>query len=72
MHASSKMTSKLYQCFRQLLECTRVDVARTVNTTYACANWLIGPEIVEEEQGGQTSSGVWRAFDRITFSADHA
>jgi predicted nuclease of restriction endonuclease-like (RecB) superfamily len=36
-----------------ILEAARAGVARTVNTTQVAANWLIGREIVDEEQRGQ-------------------
>jgi hypothetical protein len=64
------MNSKLYQRIQQILESTRVGMARTVNTTQVYANWLIGREIVEGP-AGQTSRGVWPAVDRGTFSTDH-
>ena len=43
----------LYERIRQILESARSNVARTVNTTQVVANWLIGREIVEEEQRGR-------------------
>jgi predicted nuclease of restriction endonuclease-like (RecB) superfamily len=43
---------ELYQRVRQILKSARTGVARTVNTTQVVANWLIGREIVEEEQQG--------------------
>jgi hypothetical protein len=42
---------------REILEAARTGVARTVNTTQVAANWLIGREIVEEEQRGQRRAG---------------
>lgn len=42
----------LYARIRGILESARSSVARTVNTTQVVANWLIGREIVEEEQKG--------------------
>jgi len=42
----------LYQRIRDILESARTGVVRTVNTTQVVANWLIGREIVEEEQHG--------------------
>ena len=47
--APSKV-SPIYQRIRQILESARVNVARSVNTTQVMAYWLIGREIVEEEQ----------------------
>src|SRR5207302_2396192 len=43
----------LYGRIRDILEAARTGVARTVNTTQVIANWLIGREIVEEEQQGR-------------------
>ena len=43
----------LYDRIRDILESARAGVARTVNTTQVMANWLIGREIVEEEQRGK-------------------
>jgi len=43
----------LYMRIRQILESARTSAARSVNTTQVIANWLIGREIVEEEQKGK-------------------
>ena len=45
--------SPLYERIRQILESARANVSRTVNTTRVVANWLVGREIVEEEQKGE-------------------
>jgi len=45
--------SPLYARIRQILESARTSAARSVNTTQVVANWLIGREIVEEEQKGK-------------------
>lgn len=42
-----------YDRVREILEAARGNIARTVNTTQVVANWLIGREIVEEEQKGK-------------------
>lgn len=47
----------LYQRIRQILESARASVARSVNTTQVVAYWLIGREIVEEEQRGRKRAG---------------
>ena len=47
----------LYERIREILESARSGLARTVNTTQVCANWLIGREIVEEEQRGKKRAG---------------
>jgi predicted nuclease of restriction endonuclease-like (RecB) superfamily len=43
----------VYERICQILESARANVARSVNTTQVIANWLIGREIVEEEQRGR-------------------
>jgi predicted nuclease of restriction endonuclease-like (RecB) superfamily len=53
----TEMASKLYQRIRQILESARTGVARTVNTTQVMANWLIGREILQEEQHGKRRAG---------------
>ena len=46
-------TRRPYDRIRNILESARASIARTVNTTQVVANWLIGREIVEEEQAGK-------------------
>lgn len=52
-YVSGTKKTPLYEQIRQILESARSSVARTVNTTQVVANWLIGREIVEEEQKGK-------------------
>ena len=52
-----KKMAPLYDRIRQILESARTNMARTVNTTQVVANWLIGREIVEEEQEGRKRAG---------------
>jgi predicted nuclease of restriction endonuclease-like (RecB) superfamily len=54
---SSSKNSPIYQRIRQILESARVNVARSVNTTQVMAYWLIGREIVEDEQRGKRRAG---------------
>ncbi len=54
---SGKKRTPLYERIRRILESARTNVARTVNTTQVMANWLIGREIVEEEQKGKRRAG---------------
>ena len=42
---------------RQIWELARAKGARSGNTTQGVANWLIGREIVEEEQRGKVKAG---------------
>ncbi len=44
---------QVYSKIRQIIESARSNIARTVNTEMVQAYWLIGREIVEEEQKGQ-------------------
>src|SRR5487761_2600156 len=50
-------TPLLFDRIRDILESARSNIARTVNTTQVVANWLIGREIVEEEQQGKRRAG---------------
>ena len=50
---SGKRKMELYERVRQILESARGVTARSVNTTQVIANWLVGREIVEEEQRGR-------------------
>jgi len=52
-YVSGTKKTPLYERIRQILESARSSVARAVNTTQVVANWLIGREIVEEEQKGK-------------------
>lgn len=56
----SAQTPAVYLRIRSILESARSGVARTVNTTQVAANWLIGREIVEEEQRGAKRAGYGR------------
>jgi len=44
---------EVYDRIREILESARQNVARSVNTTQVVSNWLVGREIVEEEQAGR-------------------
>lgn len=64
----SKAKGPLYERIWEILESARSNVARSVNTTQVIANWLIGREIVEEEQNGKKRAaygeGLMRALAR--------
>jgi predicted nuclease of restriction endonuclease-like (RecB) superfamily len=55
--APLKKKTPLYDRIREILESARTRVARSVNTTQVVANWLVGREIVEEEQEGKRRAG---------------
>jgi len=54
MNTDIKKTAatSLYGRIREILESAKTTAARSVNTTQVVANWLVGREIVEEEQNG--------------------
>ena len=54
MDVKTKKVTALYGRIREILESAKTSVARSVNTTQVVANWLVGREIVEEEQRGKT------------------
>ena len=47
----------LYRRVLEIIESARAGAARSVNTTQVVAYWLIGREIVEEEQKGEQRAG---------------
>ena len=42
-----------------IVQTARTQAARSVNTTQVVANWLIGREIVQDEQAGAPPGGLW-------------
>lgn len=54
---TTKKNPAIYGHILQILESARSSVARSVNTSQVVANWLIGLEIVEEEQKGKKKAG---------------
>ncbi|MEZ4706326.1 MAG: PDDEXK nuclease domain-containing protein [Caldilineaceae bacterium] len=46
------MNEELIECIREIWESARTQAVRSVNSVHVCANWLIGQQIVEAEQGG--------------------
>ena len=46
------MNAELLERIRQIWETARTQAVRSVNSAHVCANWLIGQQIVEAEQGG--------------------
>jgi len=47
----------LLRRIRKIWESARSQAARSVNTAHVCANWLIGEQIVQAEQGGAKRAG---------------
>ena len=52
----------LYERIRAILAEARLNVTRTVNSEMVRAYWLVGREIVEEEQSGQVRAGYGEAI----------
>ena len=57
MKKSKKRNDPLYARIRDILESARTSVARSVNSAHVVANWLIGREILLEEQRGKGRAG---------------
>ena len=58
----AKRPPRLFDRVAAILEEARVAVVRTVNTRMVIAYWLIGREIVQEEQGGKKRAGYGDAL----------
>lgn len=54
---TAKSAPALYGRVSEILDAACTGIARTVNTTQVLANWLVGREIVEEEQSGERRAG---------------
>jgi hypothetical protein len=68
-------TRTLYDRIRQILESAKASVSRSVNSTQVVACWLIGREIVEEQQKGLRRAGYGEALlqelsNRLTHDFD--
>ena len=57
---SGYVASPLFNRIREILESAHASVARTINTTQVLVNWLIGREIVEEDQRGKKRADYGR------------
>jgi predicted nuclease of restriction endonuclease-like (RecB) superfamily len=69
--ADDAAPAELLARIRGIWERSRAQAARSVNTAHVCANWLIGQQIFEAEQGGAQRAGYGRALlknlaDRLT------
>ena len=54
--------TELLARIRHIWESARTQAARSVNTAHVCANWLIGQQIVEAEQGGAKRAAYGKAL----------
>ena len=50
---SDLINTELVQRIREIWESSRQQAIRSVNSAHVCANWLIGKQIVQAEQGGE-------------------
>ena len=55
-------TPALLERVAGILQTARTQAARSVNTTQVVANWLIGREIVQDEQAGRRRAGYGTAM----------
>jgi predicted nuclease of restriction endonuclease-like (RecB) superfamily len=72
--AAADSTAELLARIRSIWEAARTQAARSVNTAHVCANWLIGQQIVEAEQGGDKRAGYGKTLLKTLsqqLSADH-
>lgn len=54
--------AELLARIRHIWVSARTQAARSVNTAHVCANWLIGQQIVEAEQGGAKRAAYGKAL----------
>jgi hypothetical protein len=63
---SADRGAALFGRIRDILLSARVDTARSVNSAQVLCNWLVGREIVEEEQRGRRRADYsQRLLDRL-------
>jgi predicted nuclease of restriction endonuclease-like (RecB) superfamily len=60
--ADAAAPAELLARIRGIWARSRMQAARSVNTAHVCANWLIGQQIVEAEQGGAQRAGYGQAL----------
>ncbi|MDX9976039.1 MAG: DUF1016 N-terminal domain-containing protein [FCB group bacterium] len=58
----AKPTPHLFDRVATILEEARASIVRTVNSRMVVAYWLIGREIVQEEQGGKKRADYGNAL----------
>ncbi|HET7863187.1 MAG TPA: PDDEXK nuclease domain-containing protein [Burkholderiaceae bacterium] len=60
--ADDAAAPELLARIRSIWERSRAQAARSVNSAHVCANWLIGQQIVDAEQGGAQRAGYGQAL----------
>jgi len=58
----SLVNSELINRIRDIWDTARRQAVRSVNSAHVCANWLIGKQIVEAEQGGEQRAEYGKAL----------
>ena len=59
---SSVESSAIFERIQNILESARSNISRSVNTTQVVSNWLIGREIVEEQQQGEKRASYGKSL----------
>ncbi|WML91043.1 PDDEXK nuclease domain-containing protein [Thiothrix lacustris] len=62
MPAEATLDTDLMARIRDIWEASRQQAIRSVNSAHVCANWLIGKQIVEAEQGGEQRATYGKAL----------
>ena len=62
MQTEATLDTDLMARIRDIWEASRQQVIRSVNSAHVCANWLIGKQIVEAEQGGEQRATYGKAL----------
>jgi predicted GNAT family N-acyltransferase len=60
--AAGAAPARLLARIRAIWQRSRAQAARSVNIAHVCANWLIGRQVVEAEQGGAQRAGYGQAL----------
>ena len=60
--AKPQSQAQLLARIREIWESARTQATRSVNTAHVCANWLIGQQIVQAEQGGERRAGSGKSL----------
>lgn len=59
---SDLINTELIQRIREIWESSRQQAIRSVNSAHVCANWLIGKQIIQAEQGGEQRAEYGKAL----------
>lgn len=62
LQVESILDTDLMARIRNIWEASRQQAMRSVNSAHVCANWLIGKQIIEAEQGGEQRAAYGKAL----------